>query len=186
MRIRYLRVSTREQCEDRQYDELAAICDELYLEKLSALASKRPVYESVVARLQPGDSFVILDLDRAYRSAKDALNELDRLHARGVDIQIANLNVDTATPFGKVIYTIISALAEFERDMLSERTKQGLIAARKRGKRIGRPEKISNRKVRAAQKRLASGDATMAELAALNGIHPWTLRRRISELEKSA
>ena len=59
MRIGYLRVSTREQCEDRQYDELAAICDELYLEKLSALASKRPVYESVVARLQPGDSFVI-------------------------------------------------------------------------------------------------------------------------------
>ena len=119
MKVGYLRVSTKDQCEDRQIDALRPICDELHVEKLSALAPVRPVYEAVIARLKPGDTFVILDLDRAYRSAKDALNELDRLHARGIDIQIANLNVDTATPFGKVIYTIISALAEFERAMLT-------------------------------------------------------------------
>ena len=186
MKIGYLRVSTKDQCEDRQADALRPICDELYVEKLSALAPVRPVYERVIARLKPGDTFVILDLDRAYRSAKDALNELDRLHARGVDIQIANLNVDTATPFGKVIYTIISALAEFERAMLSDRTKQGLEAARRRGKRIGRPPKISNRKVRLAQQRLAAGEATIDELAALNNVHPWTLRRRMAELEPDA
>lgn len=150
--------------------------------KLSALAPARPVYEGVTSKLKPGDTFVILDLGRAYRSAKDALSELDRLHARGVDIQIANLNVDTSTPFGKVIHTIISALAEFERAMLSDRTKQGLEAARRRGKRIGRPPKISDRKVRIAQQKLATGEATLNELAALNGVHAWTLRRRLAVL----
>lgn len=183
MKIGYLLVSTKDQCEDRQVDALKPICDELHIEKLSALAPVRPVYETVISKLKPGDTFVILDLDRAYRSANDALNELERLHARGIDIQIANLNVDTSTPFGKVIYTIISALAEFERAMLSDRTKQGLEAARKRGKRIGRPPKVSDRQIRRAQQSIENGEASIDELAALHGVHPWTLRRRIGELE---
>ena len=74
-------------------------------------------------------------------------------------------------------------LAKFERAMLSEPTKQGLKAARKRGKRLGRPPKISNRQIRAAQQKLALKEATIDELAALNGVHPWTLRRRKAELE---
>lgn len=185
MKIGYLRVSTKEQCEDRQHDALRPICDEIYVEKLSALAKKRPTYERVIKRLKPGDVFVILDLDRAYRSAKDALTELDRLRARGVEIHIASMNIDTTSPVGKLIYTFISGLAEFERDLLSERTKQGLEAARKRGKRIGRPPKISDRRILAAEKKLQAGDATIKELAAHHGVHPWTLRRRIAALSRS-
>lgn len=185
MKIGYLRVSTKDQCEDRQVDALRPICDALHIEKLSATAKQRPIYEDVLARLGPGDVFVVWDLDRAWRSAKDALIELDRLRGRGVIIQIASLSLDTATPHGKLLYTFISGLAEFERALLSERTKQGLEAARRRGKRIGRPPKISKAQIRAAQRTLAKNEATIAELAARNGVHPWTLRRRIAELENS-
>lgn len=184
MKIGYLRVSTKDQCEDRQRDALLPICDELRVEKLSSVAKVRPVYERVVASLEPGDTFVVWDLDRAWRSAKDALNELHNMRARGVEVQIASMNLDTATPIGKLMFTFISGLAEFERDLHVTRTKQGLDAARKRGKRIGRPPKVSNRQIRAAQQKLALGSATIDELAALNGVHPWTLRRRIAELEQ--
>ena len=143
MKIGYLRVSTEEQRPDRQIDALEPICDELHIERLSACAKRRPIYEQVTEALQPGQSFVIWDLDRAYRSAKDALIQLDALHARGIEIEIASLGIDTATPHGKLIYTVVSALAEFERHQLSERTKQGMEAARRRGKRIGRPPKLS-------------------------------------------
>lgn len=183
MKIGYLRVSTKDQCEDRQFDALKPICDELHVEKLSSAAKVRPVYEMVIKKLKPGDVFVVWDLDRAWRSAKDALVELDRLRERDIEIQIASQSIDTSTPYGKLLYTFISGLAEFERAQLSERTKQGLEAARRRGKRIGRPPKVSNRQIRAAQQKLALNQATIDELAALNGIHPWTLRRRIAELE---
>ncbi len=183
MKIGYLRVSTKDQCEDRQTDALRPICDELHVEKLSSTAKVRPVYERVLKRLVSGDVFVVWDLDRAWRSAKDALVELDHLRERGIEIQIASLNLDTTTPHGKLLYTFISGLAEFERALLSERTKQGLEAARRRGKRIGRPPKISNQQIRLAQEKLATKQATIDELAALNGVHPWTLRRRINELE---
>jgi len=184
MKVGYLRVSTKDQCEDRQRDALLPICDELHVEKLSSVAKVRPVYERLVANLEPGDTFVVWDLDRAWRSAKDALNELHNMRHRGIEVQIASMSLDTGTPIGKLMFTFISGLAEFERDLHVTRTREGLDAARKRGKRIGRPPKTSNRQIRAAQQKLAAGNTTIDELAALNGVHPWTLRRRITELEK--
>ena len=82
-----------------------------------------------------------------------------------------------------LVYTIVAALAEHERMRLGERTKQGLDAARRRGKRIDRPPKLSPRQVVAAKKRLKRGEASVAELAAENNVHPWTLRRRINLLK---
>lgn len=184
MKVGYLRVSTKDQCEDRQRDALRPICDELHVEKLSSVAKVRPVYERVVANLKPGDTFVVWDLDRAWRSAKDALNELHNMRARGIEVQIASMSLDTGTPIGKLMFTFISGLAEFERDLHVTRTKEGLEATRRRGTRIGRPPKISNRQVRAAQEKLRAGNGTITELAALNGIHPWTLRRRIAALDQ--
>ena len=112
-KIAYIRVSTGEQRPDRQIDGLKDICDELYIEKLSAVSKRRPVYEKVMARLKPGDVFVIWDLDRAYRSTKDALNEIDQLKERGVSIRIASMDIDTSSPFGVLLYTFIGALAQF-------------------------------------------------------------------------
>ncbi|WP_223478901.1 recombinase family protein [Oricola indica] len=182
-RIGYLRVSTAEQRPDRQIDGLRHICDELHIEKISATSKRRAVYESVIAGLQPGDFFVIWDLDRAFRSAKDALVELDRLRERGIEIQIANLSIDTATPYGMLLYTFVSGLAEFERRLLSQRTREGLAAARGRGVRLGRPPKMTAAQIKTARKKLAGKHATTASVAAFYGVHPWTLRRAINRLD---
>lgn len=179
MKIGYLRVSTEEQCIDRQIDALSPICDEFCVERLSAVARERPVYRALIARLAAGDALVILDLDRAFRSAKDALTELDALTDRGISIQIVSMQIDTATPHGKLLFTFISGLAEFERDLLSQRTKQGLEAARKRGVRLGRRPKMTDGEVRDAKTRLACEGATIAEVASEYGVHPWTLTRSI-------
>lgn len=154
------------------------ICDELHVETLSAVSRRRPVYERVLKRLKAGDVFVIWDLDRAYRSAKDALNELDRLRERGIDFLIANLHLDTTTPHGRLIYTIMSGLAEFERDTLSQRTKEGLAAARLRGKRLGRPPKLSLKQLNSARTRIAKG-ASIARVARDYDVAAWTLSRAL-------
>lgn len=182
MRIGYLRVSTEEQCVDRQVDALAPICDELCIERLSAVAKRRPVYADVTKRLQAGDTLVILDLDRAFRSAKDALTELDKLTERGIAIQIVSMQIDTATPHGKLLYTFISGLAEFERQLLSERTKQGLAAARKRGKRLGRRPKMTDQQIREARQHLTHSNMSLSHVARIYGVHPWTLTRSIRRL----
>lgn len=184
MRIGYLRVSTEEQRPDRQIDALSPVCDALHVEKLSATAKSRPVYEGIIASLTAGDIFVIWDLDRAYRSAKDALNELDRLRARGIEIQIASIHIDTSTPHSMLIYTFISGLAEFERRLLSDRTRQGLAAARKRGVRLGPPEKLTEAQVLSAIHQIAAQEASIADIAALYGVHPSTVARSIKRLER--
>lgn len=160
------------------------ICDELHIERLSAVSRHRPVYERVMRRLQPGDVFVIWDLDRAYRSAREALNELDRLRERGIDFLIANLNLDTTTPHGRLIYTILGGLAQFERETLSQRTREGLAAAKRRGARLGRPPKLDARQLRDARKRIARGATTRAVARDL-GVAPWTLTRALRRQENS-
>jgi len=178
-RIAYLRVSTSEQTPARQIEGLKHLADELHIETLSAVARRRPVYESVIERLRAGDALVIWDLDRAYRSSKDAINELDALHDRGVHFHIANLQLDTTAPHGRLIYTILSGLAEFERNLLVQRTKEGIEAARENGKRIGRPPKLTDRQLFDAHYRLATKQATRAKIAAEHGIAPWTLTRAL-------
>lgn len=175
----YIRVSTHEQSVDRQIDALNGMCDELHIEVLSALSKSRPVYKKVMRKLKSGDVFVILDIDRAYRSTRDALRELDRLRERNIAIHIANLSIDTSTPYGELIYTIVSALAQFERDLLSQRTKEGLEAARARGAKIGRPRKLTNRQLHNAAKRMAETGESFACVAKRYDVAAWTLARSL-------
>lgn len=181
-KIGYLRVSTAEQKPDRQTDGLRDICDELHIESLSAVSKHRPVYSDVMKRLQPGDVFVIWDLDRAYRSTLDALTELEQMRERNVSVQIANLSIDTSTPHGMLIYTIIGALAEFERRLLSQRTKEGLAAARKRGVRLGRPAKMTKEQLKEAAHRISGRKESVADIARSYGVAEWTLRRSLRSL----
>ena len=180
-RIGYLRVSTDEQRPDRQIEGLRPLCDELHIETLSAVSRKRSVYDGIKARLQPGDELVIWDLDRAYRSARDALNELDSLQARGINFVIANFKLDTTTPEGYYVYTIMSANGEFERRMLSRRTKEGLAAARLRGKRLGRPRKLSARQVADARRRLQARESTVTAMAREYKVGRSTLSRALND-----
>jgi DNA invertase Pin-like site-specific DNA recombinase len=177
-KIGYLRVSTAEQSHDRQADGLKDLCDELHVETVSAVGKKRPVYEKVVRKLKAGDVLVIWDLDRAYRSAKDALSELDALTQRGVHFHIARLAIDTATPTGRFLYTVMGGLAEFERLTLSQRTKEGLLAARKRGARLGRPPKLNAGQVEDARLRSRQGESVM-RIAQRLGVAPNTVARSL-------
>lgn len=177
-RIAYLRVSTADQRPDRQILGLRGMADELHIEKLSAVASKRPVFERVKSRLRPGDMLVVWALDRAFRSAKDAINELDALRERGICFHIAAMNLDTTTPYGRHQYQIMSANAELERELLIERTKEGIAAARARGVKIGRPPKLTPVELFDAHCRIMAGERC-ATIAAEHNIWPWTLTRAL-------
>jgi DNA invertase Pin-like site-specific DNA recombinase len=165
MKVGYLRVSTEEQKPDRQLDGLKGLCDEVHLEKLSAVSKKRPVFKTVINKLKAGDTLVVWDLDRAFRSTVDALLEVEKLRKRGIEFQIVTLNVDTATPDGELIYTVMAAFAQFERKNLIKRTKEGMAAAKRRGKHIGRPYKLSFAQVTFAHTEILSGRETFTGMA---------------------
>lgn len=179
-KIGYLRVSTTEQSPARQIDGLKGLCDELFVEVISGAKADRPIYSRVINALQAGDVLVVWDLDRAYRSSREALNELDKLQARGVAIHVVNLAIDTTTPAGLFLFTLMAALATFERNTLSQRTREGLASARLRGVRLGRPRKLSDDQLAEARHRLTTTDITQGALAEELGIARWTLLRSLS------
>lgn len=181
-RIGYLRVSTGEQTLDRQLDALRPVCDELFVEVLSAVSNNRPVYLKALRRLRAGDTLVVLDTDRAYRNARDALNELHRLEARGVTFSVLNFYMDTTTPEGRFALTVKLAADQLERETLSRRTREGLKAARARGVRLGRPPKLSNEQLTFARAMLAVPGSTKEIIAAQLGVGRWTLSRALSKL----
>ena len=154
-RYGYIRTSTDKQLCDRQINQLTGVCDQVFVEDgVSAVRKHRPVYEKLMRKIEPGDVFIVLSLDRAYRSVLDALTELDKLHKRDIAFRSLTQNFDTTTPEGRLLYTVCAALSEWERSILSERTKQGMEAARRRGKRIGRPPKLSEDQILWARRRL--------------------------------
>lgn len=145
----------------------------------TAVGRRRPVYERAIRRLRRGDMFVVWDIDRAFRSTRDALNELDALHRRGVEFLIANLRIDATTPEGYYVYTVLSANAELGRRTLSRRTREGLAAARLRGAWLGRPRKLSEEQLVEARDRLAEGRETVTAVAADYEVAPWPLTRAL-------
>jgi DNA invertase Pin-like site-specific DNA recombinase len=181
-RIGYIRVSTHEQRPDRQIDGLKALCDELHIEQgVSAVAKKRPVFERVLLDLAEGDSLVVWNLDRAFRSSLDAIQTVEKLQARGVQLNIMSLNVDTATPEGRFVYTIMAGLAEMERATLARRTREGLASARLRGIRLGRPRILSAQDILVARGLLEDSSVTVASVATRFQCHPRTLARAMDD-----
>jgi DNA invertase Pin-like site-specific DNA recombinase len=179
-RIGYLRISTEEQRPDRQIDGLKAICDALHIEIISATAKKRLVYDTVIASLKSGDTLVVWDLDRAFRSTVDALLEAEKLRSRGIAFQIVTLNVDTSTPTGELLYTVIAAFAQYERQILIKRTKEGMQAARNRGAAIGRPRKLTPDQIATAHHDVSSRRTTIVARAKKLGVCRDTLSKAIA------
>lgn len=186
MKIGYLRVSTEDQNPDRQVDALKLVCDRYYIEKFSAQTQNRPVFQSVLRMLKRGDTLAVSSIDRAFRSTVDAITQADKLRERGIEFQILNMAIDTSTADGKLAYTIVAAVAEHERSRISERTKQGLRAARKRGATLGRPRKLTKRNVIDAIRRLNIGDVSIDEIAQEHEVHPRSLRRAIANYKLSS
>ena len=178
-KLGYLRVSTQDQCVDRQIDGLKGIADELYIERVSAIAKKRPVYDEVIAKLEPGSGLVVWSLDRAFRSTVDAILEVEKLKERGIALEIVDMNIDTSTAHGMLLYTVVACFAEFERRMASERTKEGLAAARARGKPLGRPPKLSPDDLDDALRQIAERGSRIRDIADCFDVAPWTLRRAL-------
>ncbi len=184
-RIGYLRVSTEEQKPDRQIDGLSPLCDKLYIERVSAAAKKRPIFEQVMAELKSGDTLVVWDLDRAFRSTLDALTHTKQLQERGIQFQVVTMNIDTSKPMGEFFFTIVAAFAQLERRTISERTKEGLRATVKRGTVLGRKPKLSKCQTLSAQQKLATKEMSLKEVAAFYGVDPTTISRSIKRLEDS-
>ena len=181
MIIGYARVSTKDQSLDRQRDELtAAGCEQVHEERASGKRDAvRPVWDETVRHLRHGDTLVVTELSRLGRSTAELAALADDLEERGVALRILNLGVDTGTPAGKLVYQIISAVAEMERALLVERTMSGLAAARARGRSGGRKPKLSKAQVRTAQALRNEGSLTMAEIAAQIGVSRNTLYRHL-------
>ncbi|MCJ8270598.1 MAG: recombinase family protein [Psychrosphaera sp.] len=180
-KLGYIRTSTDKQLADRQIDQLHKVCDQVFIEDgVSAVGKKRPVYETVMTALSEGDVFVVVALDRAYRSVIDALTELDKIHQRGIAFCSLSQNFDTRTPEGKLLYTVSAALAEWERAILRQRTREGMAAAKLRGSKIGRPKKLSSKDIAWAKTNLNQAPyPTIADLSAQLNVSPSTLRRAL-------
>ncbi len=181
-KLGYIRTSTDKQLIDRQVNQLEKICDEVFIEDgVSAVKKKRPVYDRLINQLVDGDVLVVLSLDRAYRSVIDALSELDKLHQRNIEFYSLTQNFDTRTPEGKLLYTVSAALAEWERSILSKRTKEGMEAARKRGSIIGRPRKLKPEQVSWAKSMMLinGGVGTITQISSALDVSPQTLKRAI-------
>ena len=136
-------------------------------------------------KLKSGDVFIVSSFDRAFRSVPDAIKELEKLHQRNINFKSLSQNFDTTTAEGKLLYTIAVALAAWERETLSGRTKEGLAAARRRGEKLGRPHKLKKSDVINAMKKMANDPPeTLASIAAELSINPKTLRRSITRLTR--
>lgn len=181
--IGYARVSTDEQNLDLQRDALAAAgCDKIYEDDgVSAIAPVRPGFEAAIACLKRGDTFVIWKMDRAFRSTKHSLDVLELFETRGIEFRAVTELIDTATAIGKLNYDMRNAIAEFERRVISERTKAGLQAARARGKTLGRRRKLSDAQI--AWARQARKDFAIAQIAQSFCVSPRTLTRGLARTE---
>lgn len=148
MNIGYARVSTNDQHLRMQEDALkAAGCDEIYHDIASGAKTARPGLEQALAYLRKGDSLVVWKLDRLGRSIQDLIQTVKALNQQGIGLISLRENIDTTTSGGKLIFHIFGALAEFERDLIRERTQAGLKAARARGRLGGRPPLLNEKQV---------------------------------------
>ena len=178
MKIGYARVSTDEQSLGLQLDALgAAGCGRVFEDQgLSGSAAQRPGLLAALAAAGEGDTLVVWRIDRLGRSTLDLLQLLDDLRRRGVGFHSIMDGIDTSTAAGRMAFSMIGTIAEFERNMISERTKAGVASARRRGKRLGRPPKVTPDQLDYARERIAAGEGKAAVARKL-GIDPSSLRR---------
>lgn len=140
MKIGYARVSTKDQNLDMQIQALTKVgCDTIYSEKVSTRKIRQELAKCLDI-LTSGDTLVCFKLDRLGRSVKEVVNTLDMLNTKGIQLISLMDSIDTSTAQGKLMFNVLLSFAQFERDIISERTKEGLKAAKNRGKSLGRPK----------------------------------------------
>jgi len=175
----YARVSTESQNLDRQLDALKKYgVDHIYNEKMTGTKRDRPELTKMLDRMTEGDTVVIESLSRLGRSTKDLIELTELFHAKGVNLVSLKESIDTNTSTGKLLFILMSAIAQFERDTIADRTREGLKAARARGHTGGRP-KINVDNVKKAVKLYNTRQYSIREIEEMTGIKKSTLYRNL-------
>lgn len=177
MKIGYARVSTEDQRLDRQEDALKNYgCEKIFREKASGMKDNRSQLAAMLAMLREGDQAVVVKLDRISRSTKHLIELSEKFDETGVDFVSLGDSIDTSTPMGRFFFKVMASIAELERDIIAERTKDGLKAARARGHKGGRL-RADQSKVDTARKMYESGGFSIGEICRSTGISKSTLYR---------
>jgi DNA invertase Pin-like site-specific DNA recombinase len=188
MRIGYGRVSTRDQHPDAQRDALtAAECDQVFIDTASGKLARRPQLDkALLSANRAGDQLVVTKLDRLGRSLEHLIELANLLQARGVDLVVLDQGIDTSTAVGRMFFQILGAIAEFEHALMSERTFDGLAAARARGRTGGQKPKLGPRQVELARQMYeelgpdGKRRYTVAQIAAEFGVTRPTIYRHLA------
>lgn len=181
--VGYGRVSTREQNLDRQIHALTETgCIRIFTDQLSGKDTQRPELVAAFDYVRPGDTLVVLSLDRLGRSLADLISLVGELRGKGVGFRSLHEAIDTTTPGGRLVFHVFAALAEFIRELIVEGTREGLAAARARGQRLGRPPALSTDQVRQARALLTRPDESVSSIARLLGVSRSTLYKYLPEL----
>jgi DNA invertase Pin-like site-specific DNA recombinase len=179
MLVGYARVSTKDQNLESQTNILEQNgCHKIFQEKVSSTKTNREELNSALNILRENDIFVVWKLDRIGRSVKQLVAFVEDLHSKNIGFKSISDNIDTSTPSGKFFFHIMASLAEMERELIVERTQAGLVAARLKGRKGGRPRKMTNRKIDSAKKLLLDG-VSPTDVAEDLGISVPTLYRWI-------
>ena len=175
----YARVSTVDQNLDRQLDALKQYgVDKIYNEKITGTKRDRPELEKMLDRMTEGDTVVIESLSRLGRSTKDLIELVELFSSKKVNLVSLKESIDTNTSTGKLLFTLMSAIAQFERDCIADRTMEGLKAARARGRVGGRP-RANTEQVKKAVKLYNTGQHSIKEIEELTGVKKDTLYRNL-------
>lgn len=177
----YARVSTEAQELSRQIDMLNAYgVDKVYQEKITGTKIDRPQLERLKEVLREGDVVVIESLSRLGRSTKDLLTIIEEWESKGIKVVSLKEKIDTNSPTGKLLLTVLSAICQFERDIIAQRTQEGLVSARARGRSGGRP-KVDAKKIEKALKLYDAKTHSAKEIAEICGISVPTLYRELKK-----
>lgn len=182
MRVGYIRTSKKDQNPELQRrDLLAAGCEKIFEEQISSRKAERPELRAAIEYVREGDALVVWKLDRFGRSLQELIELVGVLKERGVEFVSLRESIDTTTAGGKLVFHVFGAVAEFERDLILERTMAGLEAAKARGRHGGRPRVLDEGRARLARRLKDEGEHSVEEICSMLGVGRSTLYRYLAD-----
>ncbi|MEQ8306906.1 MAG: recombinase family protein [Hoeflea sp.] len=177
----YARVSTKDQRLRAQRDALKAIgVDKIFEDKASGAKASRKGLDQMISVLKPGDTVITFRLDRMGRSVLNLAELLRHFEQHGIGFVSLTEGIDTSTPSGKLVFNILAAIAEMQREVIAENTRSGLQAARKAGKRLGRPPAMTDQQIIEAKRMIKGNRYSRAQIASRFGVSRMTLYRSVA------
>lgn len=178
MKIGYARVSTQDQNLNAQIDALkTAGAEKIFKEKITGSKRERPQLEKLLEQLRKGDVVIITKYDRLSRSLRDLIDIVGRIGEAGAGFKSLAEDIDTTSPAGRLVFHVFGSIAEFERERIIERTKEGLVAARRRGRVGGRPKALTEKKLKEVVRMRDKEKRSPYEIAEIFGVSHMTVRR---------